>query len=97
MRAGAFALLLLAGCAREIPARPALYVVRDADTVIWLFGTVHFLPGDLRWETPAVARAIAEADALVGELPGDTDASAAFARASAGQGLPPLAARLPGV
>lgn len=98
MRAGAIALLLLAGCAREIPARPALYVLRDADTTIWLFGTIHFLPKNVRWETPAVTRAIADSQALVGELPGgaDVDASAEqFARMSRASGLPPLVARVP--
>ncbi|MBX9882587.1 MAG: TraB/GumN family protein [Sphingomonas sp.] len=95
MRAGLLALLLLAGCAREMPARPALYVLRDADTTIWLLGTVHFLPPGVRWETPAVKRAIADSAMLVGELPGDADASTAFAQASEGRGLPPLAARVP--
>lgn len=95
MRAGLLALLLLAGCAREIPARPALYVVRDADTTIWLLGTVHFLPPGVRWETPAVARAISESSMLVGELPEGADAGGAFTKLSAGQGLPPLAARVP--
>ena len=95
MRASALALLLLAGCAREIPARPALYVLRGGGATIWLFGTVHALPANVRWETPAITRAIGEADALVGELPGGADAGAAFTRLSSAPGLPPLAARLP--
>ena len=49
-------------------ADPALWVVRDADTTVYLFGTVHFLPKDLVWFDEAVAEAFAASDELKMEL-----------------------------
>jgi uncharacterized protein YbaP (TraB family) len=42
--------------------------VRDADTTVYLFGTVHFLPKDLVWFDEAVAEAFAASDELKMEL-----------------------------
>lgn len=57
-------------------ADPALWVVRDADTTIYLFGTVHFLPKDLSWFDEAVADAFNASDELRMELlPVDDPAS----------------------
>jgi uncharacterized protein len=50
---------------------PAMWVVRDADTTIWLFGTIHALPKDLAWHQDQVRAAMAASDTLVMELPGD--------------------------
>ena len=47
---------------------PGLWKVADEDTTIYLFGTVHALPSDVNWKTPAVATALAEADSLVTEI-----------------------------
>ena len=59
-------------------ADPALWVVRDADTTIYLFGTVHFLPKDLSWFDEAVADAFNASDELRMELlPVDDPASLA--------------------
>ena len=49
-------------------ADPALWVVRDADTTLYLFGTVHMLPKDLAWFDGAVARAFQASDELTLEL-----------------------------
>jgi uncharacterized protein len=57
----------------ERPPRPAIWLVEDADTKIYLFGTVHVFPASLRWRSPALNRVIAEAQELVMETP---DASA---------------------
>ncbi len=93
------ALVALTGCdrPRPVPARPALFVVRDADTEIWLFGTIHVLPGNVRWETPVIDRAIAAADSLVTELPpaAANAAAGAFLHMSHAPGLPPISARIP--
>ena len=47
---------LLLGLALCLPAaafaKPALWVVKDADTTIYLFGTVHLLPDDTDWHYP---------------------------------------------
>ncbi|MEN2785846.1 TraB/GumN family protein [Sphingomonas qilianensis] len=90
---GLVAALLLASCGpRATDARPAMWRVSDADTEIWLLGTIHALPPRVAWETPAVARAIAGADTLVTEIPaGDT---ATFERVAQGSGLPPLVERV---
>jgi uncharacterized protein len=54
--------------------RPAIWLLEDADTKIYLFGTTHVFPASLRWRSPALDRVIAQADELVMETP---DASAA--------------------
>lgn len=66
--------LASAGCATAKPsgaataeARPALWKVADADTTIYLFGTIHLLPEGLEWRTPALNQAIARSDSLVME------------------------------
>jgi uncharacterized protein YbaP (TraB family) len=90
--------LLSTGCKGPPPveARPALWRVRDADTTIWLLGTIHVLPANVRWQTDAVREAIETSDALVLELPDDPDGTAAaFARASRADGLPTVTERVP--
>ena len=47
------------------PARPALWKVSDADTTIYLFGTIHLLPNGIEWYNGAVATAFEAADELV--------------------------------
>ena len=55
--ATAFALTLaLPACAKQPPAKvdpndadPALWVVRDQDTTVYLFGTIHVLKPGLSW------------------------------------------------
>lgn len=47
---------------------PALWVARDADTTIWLFGTVHQLRPGTPWLTGVVARAFADSDVLTLEI-----------------------------
>ena len=46
-------------------ATPALWVVRDADTTVYLFGTFHALDGKSHWFDHAVKRAFDGADTLV--------------------------------
>lgn len=47
---------------------PALWVVRDADTTIYLFGTIHILKPGLGWFDEAVRQAFDSSDTLVLEL-----------------------------
>ncbi len=66
------ALLALAGCKpappTPAPAHPALWVVRDADTTIYLFGTVHTLKPDLHWFEGPVRKAFDGSGQLMLEL-----------------------------
>ncbi|HEV2747702.1 MAG TPA: TraB/GumN family protein [Allosphingosinicella sp.] len=79
--------------------KPALWKLADADTTIYLFGTIHALPKGLKWRTPALERALAEADELVLETVLDDAQKGAVARTALalgiGKGLPPLAERVP--
>ncbi len=45
------------------PARPALWRVSDADTTIYLFGTIHMLPPGATWRSAAVDEALAGSQA----------------------------------
>jgi len=75
--------LLLAGPAQADPApaqapapaaqpqgepHPAIWLLADADTRIYLFGTVHLLHPELRWRSAALNRVVREAQELVLEL-----------------------------
>lgn len=53
------------------PVRPALWKVSDADTTIWLFGTIHILPGDIDWYEGPIAKAFEQSSELVTEIPID--------------------------
>jgi uncharacterized protein YbaP (TraB family) len=49
--------------------KPALWKVADADTTIYLFGTIHALPVSVQWLNGPVEQALAASDQLVTELP----------------------------
>jgi uncharacterized protein len=70
------ALVLLLASASAL-ATPALWVVKDADTTIYLFGTVHLLPTDTDWHYPALDRALADSRSLYIELTDDDAANMA--------------------
>lgn len=62
--------------AKPVDADPALWVMRDADTTIYLFGTVHLLPKHLSWFDEGIADAFKASDELKLELlPVDNPAS----------------------
>ena len=72
-----FALSTLPAAAAETPAAPAaattdadpaLWVVKDADTTIYLFGTVHVLKPGLSWFDEAVKTAFDKSDELMLEI-----------------------------
>ncbi|MCW3835375.1 TraB/GumN family protein [Sphingomonas canadensis] len=66
----ALALLLAPAAHAQVarPADPALWVVQDEDTTIYLFGTVHVLRPGLQWFDSAVWAAFNQSDELVMEL-----------------------------
>lgn len=54
-------------------ADPALWVVKDKDTTIYLFGTVHILKPGLSWFDEAVKKAFDASGELVTEIGGTPD------------------------
>ena len=65
-----------------VKARPALWTVSDADTTIYLFGTIHLLPKGIDWYGGPVAEAFERSGELVTEIPeySDTDTAGAVMR-----------------
>lgn len=80
------ALLLLSLTAGFVPAAtqaaPALWRVSDADSSVWLFGSIHILDRDRNWRTPRFDAVLAEADHVYFEIVLDVDAYATFTRLS---------------
>ncbi|MFA7587153.1 MAG: TraB/GumN family protein [Novosphingobium sp.] len=71
------------------PVRPPLWRVADEDTVIWLFGTIHALPGNVAWYDGQVATALEGSLELVteiGEVKPETMQVAVLSRALLPQG-----------
>ncbi|MEM6627960.1 MAG: TraB/GumN family protein [Pseudomonadota bacterium] len=50
---------------------PALWLTGDDDTTIYLFGTIHVLPPNLKWRTPTFDQAFDAADTVYFETPID--------------------------
>jgi uncharacterized protein YbaP (TraB family) len=80
-------------------AHPALWAVSDADTTVYLFGTIHLLPSDYKWRTPKFDQAVAGSQQLVVETIVDEnnpqEMMAALASLAFSPGLPPLVDRVP--
>lgn len=69
--AAALGMLVLPAQARApqpVESRPALWKVADADTTIYLFGTIHALPADVPWYRGEVAVAFEGSKELVTEI-----------------------------
>jgi uncharacterized protein YbaP (TraB family) len=71
--AAALSACLLAACGTPAPAerevaKPAMWLVEDDDTELYLLGTMHALPAATDWDDGKVGAAIAAADELVLEL-----------------------------
>lgn len=66
--AAAALLLTLASPAVAADSDPALWVVKDEDTTIYLFGTVHVLKPGLSWFDEGVKEAFDKSDTLVLEM-----------------------------
>ena len=81
-------------------ARPALWQVSDADTTIYLFGTIHLLPENYQWRTAKFDDAVARSQQLVVETIVDDKHPEAMMSAMASMAfntpnLKPLAERVP--
>lgn len=53
---------------QTVDADPALWVVKDADTTVYLFGTIHILKPGLSWFDEAIKDAFDKSDELVLEI-----------------------------
>lgn len=61
---GTLLLLALAAFPAAAPAEPPMWVIKDPDSTIYLFGTVHLLDPAITWQTPRVLGAMEEAKQL---------------------------------
>lgn len=103
IRALLFGLLLALGACKAAPearprdADPALWVVRDKDTTVYLFGTVHMMRPGLSWFDEAVRKAFDSSDALVLELvmPPEAEMQALIAELGVAKSGPALPDQLP--
>ena len=99
---GLGALLVGAPASGKAPqsGRPALWQVSDADTTIYLFGTIHLLPEKFQWRTAKFDEAVQGSRQLVVEtIVDDKDPtkimSAMTSLAFNTPNLPPLVQRVP--
>lgn len=95
LRRAATALLALL-IAAPSQAAPALWKFGDADTTIYLFGTIHALPPGYEWQDARIETAMAASDTLVIETVIDKDPQA-IARLfpPPDPSLPPIVERVP--
>jgi uncharacterized protein YbaP (TraB family) len=59
---------VLAMGASPVLAEPALWAIKDKDSTIYLFGTVHVLKPSTQWRSPKIAKAFQDADDVVMEI-----------------------------
>jgi uncharacterized protein YbaP (TraB family) len=64
-----FLLLALSALPARALARPPIWIVRDANSTIVLFGSVHLLPSGLDWRPPELTEALSKADDVWFEMP----------------------------
>jgi hypothetical protein len=82
MRTALKAALLLLGLAVSSPlcaqtqVSPSLWHIQGAQGKVYLLGSVHVLPPNLQWRTPAIARGLGRSDVYVFEVPQDASAMA---------------------
>jgi uncharacterized protein YbaP (TraB family) len=83
--------------APQAEPRPALWLLADEDTKIYMFGTIHVLPPGFRWRSAALDKAVGESAELVVET---YDAPGSQAELNGMDGFfadnpPPLKKRVP--
>lgn len=77
----------------SIEANPAIWSISDEDSTVYLFGTVHILPPELTWRTPAVDAALEDSEIVYMEA----DVLSAEAQAQVQALIPQLGLNEPGV
>lgn len=85
-----------ATAAQQRKADPALWVVKDRDTTIYLFGTFHLLPEGYRWFDGAVKQAFDSSSELITEVvePDGAKLAPLMARMAINPNGPPLTSKL---
>jgi uncharacterized protein YbaP (TraB family) len=68
-------------------ARPPVWIVRDKDSELVIFGSVHLLPPGIDWRPPALTQALKSADDVWFELPIDPSTEALTAQLAAKLGV----------
>ncbi len=71
-------------------AQPPVWVVRDSDSEMVLFGSIHVLPPGLNWRPAVLEAGLKRADDLWFELPPGPAAEAEIARLAATTGILPV-------
>lgn len=75
-------------------AAPALWRVSDADSAIWLFGSIHILDAQANWRTPAFNQILTDADEVYFELLLDEEGMATLGRLAIERGFLPAGTKL---
>jgi uncharacterized protein YbaP (TraB family) len=78
--------------------QPALWAVRDADSVVYLYGTIHMLSAERDWGGPAVRAALADTQEVWTEIeitPPDDPAMIALVQRLGFDPTNPLSRRIP--
>lgn len=83
------ALAVALSVAAPAHALPPVWVVKDADSEVLLFGSIHVLPPGLSWRPPALDAGLKRAEDLWFELPAGPAAEQEIARLAAESGILP--------
>jgi uncharacterized protein YbaP (TraB family) len=89
-----FALLPVGVVAQSATPAPALWRIRDGDSTVYVFGSLHILPQSFKWRAPEIEDAIASSDIFVFEVPVDEETSARQKEFIVKNGLLPRGASL---
>lgn len=71
--AAGLASVLALGFSGSALAEPALWAIKDQDSTIYLFGTIHVLKPDTKWRSPRIDKALADSGDLTLEIVGADD------------------------
>ena len=74
--------LALSQLSQNYRPRPAIWRIGDADTTIYLFGTIHVLPPGFQWRSAALERVVAASDSLLLESVGGDGPTTVMPRAA---------------
>ncbi|UDF03878.1 TraB/GumN family protein [Asticcacaulis sp. AND118] len=73
------AMILPMGVAEAKEKAPKMWVIKDADSTVYLYGSFHLLKADTKWKTPGLDKVFNSADTLYLEVANLDDQAAAAA------------------